>query len=302
MNTIKDQITELATPKISYKRKLEIIQNSDLFKKHRDPKLIKLPKKLITRINKLPYKVLSLIHKDKDISKELLLLLSNEIFRINILKHSINQKTSKELNTKKLRKIFTNKTYYSLIKILKEEGIIDNSKSYKVDVRSKEYWITEEFLSNTKEYTFNTPNVINKIYKRVILSYSDNYFNIDTNEVQIPALVLSQYMFNTQSVIPTPKEIEKEIEHLNGTTFRGRTFITRNALDKRIKKDKKLNKKDFYVFENSVEFFNVLTENGKMEPRGTGFRAGGRVVTSFTLMPTWIRKMIRKNGKELFEI
>jgi len=53
--------------------------------------------------------------------------------------------------------------------------------------------------------------------------------------------------------------------------------------------------------ELNIELFNYLTENGLMIPIEGNDASGGRVVDSLTLMPSWIRNLIKVDGKYLTE-
>ncbi len=53
--------------------------------------------------------------------------------------------------------------------------------------------------------------------------------------------------------------------------------------------------------EDNIELFGFLTNRGFMIPSVGDERSGGRVVDSFTLMPSWIRGEITIDGKKLVE-
>lgn len=100
--------------------------------------------------------------------------------------------------------------------------------------------------------------------------------------------------------LPTIQEIKDEAQRL----------IANNYVSKKGKKLQYLNKKpksyyknlDKTVFvEDAIKIFNYLTKNGFLIPRAGDFRSGGRVVDSFTLMPSWIRKLVKVNGEPMIE-
>ena len=53
--------------------------------------------------------------------------------------------------------------------------------------------------------------------------------------------------------------------------------------------------------EDNIKLFEFLTGRGFMIPSEGGWKSGGRVVDSFTLMPSWIREQITIDGKKLAE-
>jgi hypothetical protein len=85
------------------------------------------------------------------------------------------------------------------------------------------------------------------------------------------------------------------------------------AIGKPNKNGKKLiflNKKgrDFYpnskklVFvEDSLKAYGYLINNGLLIPRPGDEKSGGRVVDSFALMPSWVRKLAKINGQPIAE-
>ena len=55
------------------------------------------------------------------------------------------------------------------------------------------------------------------------------------------------------------------------------------------------------IIEDDIELFERLTAQGFLIPTVSHERAGHRVVDSITLMPSWIRKMIKLDGKPIVE-
>ena len=63
-----------------------------------------------------------------------------------------------------------------------------------------------------------------------------------------------------------------------------------------------LKDKTVRLVEDDIQLFESLTSEGLMIPREGGERSGGRVFDSFTLMPKWIREMIKIEDQTLIEI
>ena len=54
--------------------------------------------------------------------------------------------------------------------------------------------------------------------------------------------------------------------------------------------------------EDNMRLFDYLTERGFMIPIIGDEKSGGRVVDSFTLMPSWIRKLVKIDGEPIVEV
>ena len=61
------------------------------------------------------------------------------------------------------------------------------------------------------------------------------------------------------------------------------------------------NPKQISFVEDSIEIFKYLTENGLMIPIPGSDESGGRIVDSFTLMPSWIRSLVKIEGVPFVE-
>jgi hypothetical protein len=100
--------------------------------------------------------------------------------------------------------------------------------------------------------------------------------------------------------LPTSAElliIGRKLVKEGRTTKKGKILTMRN---------KHLN--DYWIdadnrsfVEDNIKLFEFLTGRGFMIPSAGDFHSGGRVVDSFTLMPSWIREQITIEGKKLIE-
>jgi hypothetical protein len=100
--------------------------------------------------------------------------------------------------------------------------------------------------------------------------------------------------------LPTEQEIRKEADRLLSVNY-----ITKKG--KRLRAGKKTGSRYIYhdtcsFVEDNIELYKSLTEGGFMVPVVTGENAGGRVVDSFTLMPSWIRNLIKIDGESIEEL
>lgn len=99
--------------------------------------------------------------------------------------------------------------------------------------------------------------------------------------------------------LPTIPEIEAEAKRLIELKYRTKKGKLLTQKGKK-KKSYWKNPQERSFVEESIEIFEYLTSDGLMIPSVTSERGGGRVVDSFTLMPSWIRNLCRIEG-ELIE-
>jgi hypothetical protein len=100
--------------------------------------------------------------------------------------------------------------------------------------------------------------------------------------------------------LPTIKEVEDEGKMLiasNYTNKKGKRLI---SLNKKAKSDYEHLEQLSFV-EDAIKIYKFLTENGLLIPEVGSDPSGGRVVDSFTLMPSWIRKLVKVNGQPMVE-
>lgn len=96
------------------------------------------------------------------------------------------------------------------------------------------------------------------------------------------------------------KQIELEANRL----IKGNYYTKKGKQLKRLNKHSKDYFKDpskYSFVEDGIKIYKYLTENGLMIPKVGSAKSGGRIIDSIAFMPSWIRKMIKINGKRLFE-
>ena len=177
-----------------------------------------------------------------------------------------------------------------MIEILKNE---DGKDSYQIGVHSKYYKLSDNyFKAGLTQYIIQDESLINN---RRIWLY--NELKCATNN-PIASNLLSVY---PKLTLPTHDEMMAE----------ARRLISKGYINKKGKKLTILNKHGKSYFpdndnrsfvEENIELFNYLTRNGFLIPNVGGIRSGGRVVESFTLMPSWIRRMIKIDGYDIVEV
>lgn len=101
--------------------------------------------------------------------------------------------------------------------------------------------------------------------------------------------------------MPTVDEIEAEADRLIKSGYenkKGKKLVRRNKKGKEHFKDSA----NLSFIEDAVKIFKYLTKNGVMIPRPGSKKSGGRVVDSFALMPSWIRKLVKVDGVPVAEV
>jgi hypothetical protein len=178
----------------------------------------------------------------------------------------------------------------AIIEILKNE---DGNDSYQIGVHSKYYKLSDNyFKAGLTQYIIQDESLINN---RRIWLYNELKCATDN---PIASNLLSVY---PRLTLPTHNEMMAE----------ARRLISKGYINKKGKKLTMLNKhgKSYFTdankrsfVEENIELYNYLTQNGFLIPSIGGIRSGGRVVDSFTLMPSWIRKMIKIDGHDIVEV
>lgn len=178
----------------------------------------------------------------------------------------------------------------AMIEILKNE---DGNDSYQIGVHSKYYKLSDNyFKAGLTQYIMQDESLINN---RRIWLYNELKCATDN---PIASNLLSVY---SRLTLPTHDEMMAE----------ARGLISKGYINKKGKKLTMLNKHSKSYFtdadkrsfvEENIELYNYLTRNGFLIPTVGGVRSGGRVVDSFTLMPSWIRRMIKIDGHDIVEV
>lgn len=265
-----------------------------------------IPKKVRAVLNRhIPKTALNMIHIDTDIAIELCLLV------LSSLTSTIHDKENvggwKHLSSEVLHNMTKNEKdntylYSRVIKVLKagtkEKGpIIEvrktelGAESYVPGEKSKQYRLTDTYRVGTETYTLTTPHLIRRrqnAYYLKLLKATEN------------KIALNSLIFQSTVELPTEKELLAEgrrLVKLGHLTNKGKVLTMRNRNSDSNWKD--ITNRSFV--EDNIELFKYLTDLGLMVPIVGDERSGGRVFDSFSLMPSWIRKMITINGQPIAE-
>ena len=261
---------------------------------------ISIPSKVERNIRRhIPIGILRKIHSDREVAIEMCLwfisLLSSTYY---LYKEDPSQYRGKSLKAEYLRTMFSTSpnTYKEVITALEyplETGaIIGCDYECLQSIKCYHYWIGNAYIGKgLKPYTLKTETVKTLYYNY----HSRLYKNATSNPICINLME-----FYSSLTLPSIEDIQKEaikLVKLKYTTKKGKVLKKRNKHGEGYHKEPS---RIAYV-EDAIDIFQYLTLNGLMIPFVGGENSGRRVVDSLTLMPSWIRKLIKYKGKPLIE-
>lgn len=261
---------------------------------------ILIPSKVERNIRRhIPIGILRKIHSDREVAIEMCLWFINLLSSTYYLyKEDHSQYRSKSLKAEYLRAMFStsSNTYKEVIAALEyplETGaIIGCDYECLQSIKCYHYWIGDAYIGKgLKPYILKTETL-----KALYYNYHSRlYKNATTNSI-----CLNLMEFYGSLILPTIEDIQIEatrLVKLKHKTKKGKVLKRRNKHGETYHKDPS---KIAYV-EDAIDIFQYLTLNGLMIPFAGGEKSGGRVVDSLTLMPSWIRKLIKYKGNPLIE-
>ena len=274
----------------------DIYAQSPLFFINRN--IIKIPKKVEYVLRRfIPKKLLKEIHPDIDVAVELCLMFTTQLTSTYFERLDNPEKEGwKSLHAEYLREFLSLNpmTYKDVITALEHptskgaiiecdhESIIRKKNYY---YRFGEAYIGKGIVSyhlQTKE----AQRLLNKHFIRV------------SGKSQSNPIVKNLIGFYEDVSLPTINQIWEEGDRLIKLNYKTK----KGKLLKKLGKHARSYFKNEYSFiEDSIKIFNYLTEDGLMFPEVGSEKSGGRIVDSFTLMPSWIRQIIKINGEAIVE-
>jgi len=258
--------------------------------------IIKIPRKVEHAIRKYTSKkLLKEIHPDIDTAVELCLMFTTQLASTYFERLDEPEKKGwKSLRAEYLRDFLSIKslTYKKVITALEQSTskgpIIECDYEYIIGEKSFNYRFGEAYMGKgIVSYQLKT-NVAQSLLNKHFIRVSTKS---DTNPI-----VQNLIRFYGDVSLPTIDQIKKE----------GDRLIQLKYMTKKGKILKKLgnhnrsyfkNSQKYSFVEDSIEVFKYLTEDGLLFPEVGNKKSGGRIVDSFTLMPSWIRRMIKIKGK-----
>ena len=271
----------------------------------RNPNTISIPTKVKTLIERdLPKNILDKIHgqektvKNRKVAVELCLLFLSQLSSTHRnIKNGSSPNGWKSLRAAYLRQLLriNSKTYLHVKEALLyeyEKGPILECRNYVVNKHSTKYRLGVAFRSKGfvpyKLQSVKVKGLFKKSCQRKLLVANGN------------TICLNLLEFYKSIVLPTEQEIRIEAKRLVKMGLpnkKGKMLIFRNKKCR----DYYPNPHKLVFVEDSLKVFDYLTKNGLLIPRPGAEKSGGRVVDSFTLMPGWIRKLIKINGQPIAE-
>jgi len=241
-------------------------------------------------------KLLNKIDNNERVAIEMcLIFLSRFSFSYFVYKGVTTGKESVNLKAEYLQKEF-GRNYKKIIDALligSNKGPIIECDGLAIDnVKSYSYKLTDLYLGKgIISYQLKSAKAL-KIFKKnfyIGLSKANNN-------------VITKNLMNIYGDIklPSVSMVKKEAKKLISekyVTKNGRVLTFKN----RHKKDYWSDSKNRSFVEDYIELYNYLTSDGLMIPRVGSERSGGRVIDSFTLMPSWIRSMCKIGGQRIVE-
>jgi hypothetical protein len=261
-----------------------------------DPKYtIKVPKKVEYALRNPLKKLLREIHPNIDVAVELCLLFTTQLTSTYFgIKDNTNVEGWKALQAKYLRDLLSidpptyKKVRAALEYPLKNGAILECDHTSEKGRKSYHYRLGDAYVQKgIVTYTLKTVVAQKLLNKRLLKSYK-----LATENPICKNLIA----FYPNICLPSIDQIRKE----------ARRLIKSDYVTKKGKKLKFLNKHSKSYFanpekysfvEDAIEIFRYLTSNGLIIPKQGSEESGGRVVDSFTLMPSWIRRLVKIDGK-----
>lgn len=262
--------------------------------------LIKIPKKVkTTLIRHVSKSLLRKINPDINVAIELCLLflsnLTSTQYYYNNSEIIDDDKRAgwKTLNSRILEQTF-GKGYKRIIEALMEPtskgSILERGDGYIPNVKSYSYRLGEAYLGKGIQECHLKEKYVESLLSK---SYYAQMARAERNFISKNLLNIYQFIS-----IPTIEEIYAEAKHLikyKYVTNKGKRLTFLNNHSRSYFK----NSDELSFVEDAIEIFNFVTSNGFMTPFDGDEKSGGRVVDSFTLMPKWIRRLIKINGSPI---
>lgn len=284
-------------------------QNSnDFFDKYAlfssNASVIKIPRGSKRTIERISKKYLSKIDSDKTIAVEkCLVFLSNLTSTIltdvkwkPLSCKILDEQTKKgKDNTFIYKKIidalqYSSQSTEALINVKKNEL---GTETYQQNVVSKSY----SFFS-----TYGVNDVVNyRIISKDIIEKRKDFLSKRICNAEKNIIASNLLKLYPKIQLPTIMEIEIEAKKLikdSYKTKKGKILTKLNKHNKTYYKD--AHKRSFV--EENIKTYKYLTEPNINIPIIGNEKSGGRIIDSFTLMPSWIRKLLKIDGESIVEL
>ena len=258
--------------------------------------IIKIPTKIESVIRKYtPRKLLKEIHPDIDVAVELCLLFTTQLTSTYFERLDEPEKMGwKSLHAEYLRDFLSiDPMAYKNVRTALEHptkrgAIIECDYKPIKGEKNFHYRFGEAYIGKgIVSYHLQTKEaqrLLNKHYIRV------------SGKSQSNPIVQNLIQFYEDVSLPTIDQIWEEGDRLiklKYKTKKGKLLKKLGHHSREYFKDQQ----ELSFVEDSIKIFKYLTEDGLMYPDVGTEKSGGRIVDSFTLMPSWIRQMIKIKDK-----
>jgi len=304
-NEVKNTVTELPINHLEDTLNEDIPEEIDSVEKLKkynfphfiiDSKTLHIPNKVesVIRRAKIKKKLIQ-IHKDEEVAIELCLtFLSNLSNTYFIGGESGWKKLSQKILSKQVKVSRNGGEYKKIIDLLSDKKVFGKGPIIEVNRhytkgKSRSYRLADRFFRKGVATYILKKNETLGLRKR---SFYEAWSNAISHP--IPRNLINMY---GKIELPTTEEINSKAKEIiaNGDK------VGKGKLLKFVGKNRKrIDTKKFSIVEDCIQIFEHLTKDGYMVP-GDSEAAGGRWADSFSLMPSWIRKMCKIDGKPLFE-
>jgi hypothetical protein len=262
--------------------------------------IVKIPSKIKYSLSQIPRKTLKLVHPDYQVAYELCLIFASQLTSTYFeVKAGTNPERWKSLNATYLMELVgvdscCYKRVREVLEYKLEHGPILECDYKKVSGSKNYHYRYGNWYLDSKIHAYKLKSDIAKgnLYKHYLKAFARASEN---------SICRNLFYFYIDLRLPTIEEIEQEATRLIKLGFKnkkGKKLARRNKQANSYFK----NYEELTFVEDAIEIFNYLTnEKGIMIPTIGGEASGGRVVDSFTLMPSWIRNLVTYKGKRLQE-
>lgn len=281
---------------------LEELESAQIPTFFSSPNTLHIPNKVEVLLRRNLNTKLKEIHPDIEVAKELCLIFIANLSNTFLLARNATSDPIKQgwkrLHSNLLRQQVSpnwDPTYRKIIDLFlvgtKRHGAViecDNEKV--IGSKAYSYRLTERYFGKgVMTYELRTEYALRlrrKSYYQAIAKANNN--------------VIAKNLINLYGHIDLPTEgqiIARATELIKeGYKRKGKklTFLNKRSKDK-------IDTTKYSIVEDCIAIFKHLTQDGYMIPSPSYQKAGGRVVDSFTLMPSWIRAMCTIDGLPIME-
>lgn len=262
---------------------------------------IKIPSKVEYALRRLvPKKALKQIHPNVEVAIELCLLFLSQLSSTYFTwKDGCNPDGWKPLKAAYLRKLLDHQpvTYKKIREVL-ETALMTGTIIECDYIELKGEKCFHYRLSNTyigkgiKAYQLKT---------KLVQDLRLNYHYERVKETQNHPICKNLHGLYPRITLPTVEEIKFNAKKLIDSGYKSKkgkqlTFLHKHCTDFYS------NASDRTFVEDGIEAFNYLTFGGLLLPTVTSDYAGGRIVDSFVLMPSYIRNMCKLDDNPIIEV